>query len=340
MNVYFTVDAESSIGGALERPGQQPLPASRHVFCRIGSDDFGIPLLVRIMDRYGFRGTFFVETLATRCLGDGDTRSVFDFLLGHKQDVQLHIHPAFWHLSHLQKARGAGAPYQLPKTPDLIGHYDKPMQMRLLSEAIEYFERFAGYRPSAFRAGCFAGSRSMLQCLNELGIRLDSSFNPCYHPDLSFPDGELEPNVAQLVDGVWEIPVTVARSRLPEGLHGYRFADCTSLSFPELRTMLEAAARAGQEHFVIVFHSFSAVKPKDGSFAQMRPNRIVIRRLEKLFVYLSENRSSFQVSTLGALASRLETFESPSSARTVVYLPFARSALRKAVQALNNAYWV
>src|SRR5580704_169228 len=123
MNVYFTVDTESSIGGALARPDRKPLPAARPVFCRIGGEEFGIPLLVRMMDQYGFRATYFVETLATRCLGESDTRPIFEFLLRQNQDVQLHIHPAFWFFSELQSARAAGVSYQLPSQPDLIGHF-------------------------------------------------------------------------------------------------------------------------------------------------------------------------------------------------------------------------
>src|SRR5438105_62658 len=128
MNIYFTVDTESSIGGALARPDRKPLPASRHVFCRIGGEEFGLPLIVATMETYGLRGTFFVETLATRCLGEADTKSIFEFLLDHNQDVQLHIHPAFWFLSELQKARATGTHYQLPDQPDLIGHFDKEVQ--------------------------------------------------------------------------------------------------------------------------------------------------------------------------------------------------------------------
>jgi len=339
MNVYFTVDTESSIGGALTRPDRKPLPAPQHVFCRIGKEEHGIPLLVGIMDRYGFRGTYFVETLATRCLGDADTQSIFDFLLSANQDVQLHIHPAFWFLSELQAAREKGAPYELPGSPDLIGHFDPQRQMQLLGEAVRYFEKFAGHLPLAFRAGCFAGSRSMLRTLKQLGILVDSSFNPCYHPELSFPDAELQPNVVQCLEGVLEVPITVARTRLPEGYKGLKFADCTSLSFSEIRVMLDEAAAAGQEHFVVVFHSFSAVKPKDYTFSEMRPNRVVRRRLERFFRYLAENPDRFRVTTMGDLARQASSLDSPSSARAIPDLPVAASAMRKAVQLLNNAYW-
>lgn len=65
-NVYFTVDTEASMGGALDHAKRRPVPALRHVFCRIGDQEYGIPLIVRLLRRHGFQGTFFVETLGTK----------------------------------------------------------------------------------------------------------------------------------------------------------------------------------------------------------------------------------------------------------------------------------
>jgi hypothetical protein len=240
----------------------------------------------------------------------------------------------------MQNAARKGLPYSIPAVGDPIGHHAKNVQLELFGHAIQYFEQFAGFRPAAFRAGCFAGSLTMLQCLHEVGIRIDSSYNPCYHPELSFPDARLEPNLAQRIHNVWEIPVTVARTKLPEGHNGFKFADCTALSFAELRVMLGDAAAAGHEHFIVVFHSFSAVKPRDETYAALRPNRIVIRRLERLCRFLSEHPSRFAVDTLGSLARRIDLSPPSSGAHPVPELPLARSAVRKAVQLANNFYWL
>jgi hypothetical protein len=337
--IYFTVDTESSLGGAWQRPDRRPLDLSRRVFCRIGGEEFGIPLLARIMGEFGFCGTYFVETLATRCLGQDEMKSIFDFLLWHGQDIQLHAHPGFWFYSELQDARRKGAPYSVCQPADMIGHYAPDAQMVLLSEGICFFEALAGYRPTAFRAGNYAGSRSMMRCLRELGICLDSSFNPCYHPETSFPGDRLEPNRIQNIEGVWEFPVTVARTRLPEGHKGFKFADCAALSFAEVRTMLEAAWGAGQEHFVMVFHSFSAVKARDETYAGMRPNWIVIQRLQKLFRYIAENPDKFSFDTLGNAARHTELLKDASKGLIVPELGVRNAIKRKAVQLFNRAYW-
>src|SRR5438067_1754137 len=104
-NVYFTVDTEASMAGAWSNPEQFPTHAEQHVFCNIGARRFGVPLIVDLMERYGFRATYFVETLATRVLGDPDTASIFDYLMKCGQDVQLHLHPNFRYYSELRQAK-------------------------------------------------------------------------------------------------------------------------------------------------------------------------------------------------------------------------------------------
>jgi hypothetical protein len=340
-SVYFTVDTEPSMGGALDHPERRPVPGSRHIFCRIGDEEFGIPLIVRLLQKYGFRGTFFVETLGTRCLGNADSQATFEFLLRTGQDVQLHIHPVFHFYAESLQARAEGREYRVPVPADLLGHFPQEVQYRLLSESIEYFRQFSGYRPAAFRAGCFASSRATLRCLAALGISVDSSLNPCY-PELSFPGENLEPNLVQPIEGVWEIPITVVRTPLPEGYHGFKFADCTSLGVSEIRRMLDAASSAGQEHFVIVFHSFSAVKPKDVEWKAMRPNRVVIRRLDGLFRYLAGNGDRFRVATMGELAKELSARGAepvPASPAVIADLGLFQASVRKAMQLINSIYW-
>jgi hypothetical protein len=337
-NVYFTVDTEASMGGAWEDPRRRPVPAPQHVFCYVGGRPFGIPLIVEMMANYGLRATYFVETLATRVLGQDDTSSIFDFLLKQEQDVQLHLHPGFRYYAEQDQARIHGRDYYVPGSCDLLGKLPEAVQSDLLCEAAETFVRFVGQRPSVFRAGNYAGSQATMRCLARLGIFLDSSFNPCY-PAVSFPNEHRKPNTVSKVEGVWEIPVAVGRTPLPEGYNGFKLVHCRALSFAEIRTLLESAAGSDMQHFVIVFHSFSAVKAKDVGYCEMRPNRIVIRRLEKLFQYLAENSDRFRVTTMGETAANLDLLEASSQA-IVPKLGFVQAGVRKAVQLANRLYWL
>jgi hypothetical protein len=337
MNIYFTVDTEVSMGGALRFPERRPVTADRAIFCRIQGQDHGIGLLTRIMSEHGFRATYFVETLFARIHGDGDARAVFDYLLTHDQDVQLHMHPIYRLYSEMLEYRSAGREYRMPSKSDLLGAFAETRQVEMLEEASAIFRRFSGQSPVAFRAGCFAANRSTLRSLRRVGILLDTSFNPCYN-EWSFANEALTPNEVCKMEGVWEVPVTVARTPLPEHSPQLKHADPSALSIAELRTMLESAAINGQRHFVIVFHSFSAVKPKDETYGDLRPDRIVIRRLKKLMKYLDAHRELYRVSTFSELARELSTLERGGA--PVADLGIVSAGLRKLVQGVNRWYWL
>jgi hypothetical protein len=333
MNVYFTVDTESSMAGAWTDRSARPLTSDRHIFCRIGADDYGIGLITETLDQYGFRATFFVEPLVALVNGHDDTRVVFDFLLERNQDVQLHIHPTFQSYADSLRANPASA--TPASTCDLLSSFDETAQHELIERAATLHAQFAGSRPVAFRAGCFAANSVTLRCLGRAGIRLDTSFNPCYD-GWSFQGEPMNPNEVRRIEGVWEIPVTVARTPLPEGYGGLKHADPCALSFSELRDMLAHGETEGQQHFVIVFHSFSAVKPKDVRYTEMRPDRITIRRLQRLVAYLAEHPNRYRVSTFAELAREEEMTGGKSP---IASLSVAKASVRKSVQALNRYYW-
>ena len=336
MNVYFTVDTEASMGGAWDDPALRPVLADRHIFCRVGGKDYGIGFITEALSQYGFRATHFVETLMTEVNGAADVQPVFDYLLERGQDLQLHVHPTYHFYARALEARAEARTYTPPPTNDLLSTFDEQSQMDLLSGAIAHFERLAGRRPVAFRAGCFAANRTTLRCLHRAGLVLDSSFNPCYR-EWSFRDEQLIPNEVRHLDGVCVVPVTVARTRLPEGYGGLKHADPCALSFTELRTMLENGAAAGQRHFVIVFHSFSVVKTRDLGYIQLRPDRLTIRRLHRLLEYLSSRPDLYRVRTFGELAGEVRDVEAERP--TPVDLPIISAGCRKFLQALNRFYW-
>jgi hypothetical protein len=335
--VYFTVDTESSIGGAWADPQKRPLKADRHIFCRIGKRDHGIGFITDTLSAYGFRATHFVETLMTLVNGDDDVRSVFEFLLERHQDVQLHVHPTYRFYAESRRALERNQPYQPPPKNDLLSGFDEARQMDLLTEAVSLFKQFAGTAPVAFRAGCFAANRVTLRCLRRAGVLVDTSFNPCYS-EWSFKNDQMQPNAVRNIDGVWEVPVTVARTPLPEGYGGLKHADPSALSFTELRHMLEHGVESGQRHFVIVFHSFAAVKSADSSYSRMKPDRLTIGRLHQLLTYLSTRSDLYRVSTFGELAR--EGPDSDSHAAPLAQLPILPAFGRKTMQAVNRLYWV
>jgi hypothetical protein len=335
-SVHITVDTESAMAGAWDEPTAGPLPASRHVFCQDESGAYGIPLIARELDRYGFRATFFCETLATRVLGEADARSVVDALLTAGQDVQLHLHPVYWYYRRFLDGGGIDRDRYRAEACDLLCAHSPERQLALLEEACDLFRACTGRAPSAFRAGNFAASRATLRALGKLGFAIDSSYNPAHHEDPSLADDPPGPNTVQSIEGVWEVPVTVARTGIREG-NGYKPFDPVALSGWEMRRLLEAAHAGGLPRVTAVFHCFSFVKPWDMAYSRFRLNRIVLARLRALLSYLHLNRDRFQVETLGELAAsgRIEA----SATAVVPDLGFWRPASRKVVQILNTLYW-
>jgi len=334
--VHITIDTESAMAGAWEEPTRGPLPASRHVFCQDDSGAYGIPLIMRELDRYGFRATFFCEMLATRVLGEADTRSVVEALLTAGQDVQLHLHPVYWYYRRFLDSGAVDRDHYRAAASDQLCAHSPERQLAMLEEASELFQMCTGRVPVAFRAGNFAASRATLRALGKLGFVIDSSYNPAQLDDPSLAEDPPEPNAVQSIEGVWELPVTVARTRIREG-NGYKPFDPVALCAWEMERVLDTANAAGMPHVTLLFHSFSFVKPWDMTYSRFRLNRIVLRRLRALLRFLAANRDRFQVQTFGELAA------APIQASPTAVVPdlgFWRPAARKAVQVVNTLYWV
>jgi hypothetical protein len=334
--VYITVDVESSMGGAWSDPALRPVPSSRRIFCDIQGESHGIGFLTRELGSRGMRGTFFSEVFAAKVFGDQDTSRWFDHLLHSGQDVQLHTHLNFHHY-----ARYLATGEKPLKRPDSLARVDSPQLMReLCEEAIDLFQRFAGSRPLVYRGGSWICSRELTTEFSRLGIQLDSSFNPSMEGAGSFTGESLQPNLLQRLGDIWELPVSVARQRLPEAsLQGdLRPLDPTSMSVAELKTALDFAHAGRSAHVCVVLHSFSAVKAADYQYTRLRPDHVVQRRFCGLLDYLHQNSDRFEVSTLGELAASLEQHNrSPAPSEAVIPdLGLIKPLMRKIVQGVNR----
>jgi peptidoglycan/xylan/chitin deacetylase (PgdA/CDA1 family) len=338
-NVYLTVDVESSMGGAWRSDALLPVPAERRVFCKIDGIDYGIGWQTDELERRGFRATFFCEVLSTLVLGEADTSSYLEFLLNRGQDVQLHTHPNFYFYAQYLACRERGESYDHSARSDSLWRLSSDLQKHLLSQAIEIFKRLTGNRPLAYRAGGYQANKSSLSILSELGLLIDSSFNPSYSGSGSFDRENLLANVPQAVHGVWEIPVTVAIQDLPDPRNVTNLMpfEISALSMNEMRRILDHAHCTGTEHVVIMFHSFSGVKPKDVQYSELRPDHIVRRRFTGILNYLAASQDRFRVSTFGELAQKPDIL-STCTPTPLPRLGYIYPLTRKLVQLLNRPY--
>jgi hypothetical protein len=337
--IFFTVDTENSMGCAWSDPTLTPVSSDRRIFCKVNGRDNGVGWMCKELQRRGLRASFFGEMFASLLFGECDTRYWVDFLLKNGQDVQLHTHLNYYFYA---EHRGLCRPLssRLQRTDDLAG-VPEPERRALLDLACDIFTRATGRRPVAFRAGSWRGTRGLLADLHEAGIVIDSSFNPSLQGRGSFDGEELGVNSIQRIEGVWEVPVTVARQSLPDPAtpNGFKALDPASMSVWELRRVLDHAFESGLEHVVAVFHSFSAVKPGDPQYSRLRPDRIVQRRFTLFLDYVANNPARFRVSTFGDLAARVaDVHRAPEG--LIADLGVLRPLARKIVQAINSLYWV
>jgi hypothetical protein len=296
--VYITVDVECAEERRVGDVTQPPQGYDLRMWGRFRNqkEELGINLIMRELEAYGHRATFFVEPLSSSHFGIGGLREVCTALRGRGHDVQLHTHPVqkqidWW-------TRGLAPP------ADDMAAYSVADQTLLLEEGLGLLEQCGIPRSemNAFRAGNFGASNSTWQALARAKLRLDSSFNPNYlskNCRIEWP--RTETGLFDTGEGVWELPV----SNFREADGTFRHLQLTAVSLREIEHYLDQARKYGIHEVTIVTHSFEfyfvdSIVKKTG-----RPNRINVHRLRELARLLRKREADFEVETVGALAARL-----------------------------------
>lgn len=330
--VYITVDVECSMGGAFANTTLRPVPPSRGMMGEYAGRRLGIPLITEILDGSGLKATFFVETFAEEQGYPGQTEPVCEYLLGHGQDVQLHIHPAYEQYDRFHQGT---AP--CPTTDDLT-ELPRNQQLDLLREGTERIKRWTGRAPVAFRAGNMAASEETLELLAAAGIRIDSSYT------FPFAGGQCRFSPADPYNGSrWYgdvLELALSGFRLPPlpGEARAKPLDIVGVSFEECREAIRRICGAGADA-VLIFHSFSLFKVRNHQYEGGRLNWIVTRRLRRLCEWLAGHADEFPAYTFSQLAAAIADKHYEARAVPPPRLSGARGILRKAVQAYNCLYW-
>ena len=331
--VCLTVDTEHSMGGAWADRNLRPVSTERRIYCKIKGVDNGIGWICNQLKLHGLRATFFCEVFNALVFGMDDAKGWIEFLIEQGQDVQLHTHLNYYYYAHEQLQNMPN-----PSRTDDLAALPPSLRRCILGQAIELFSNLSGKFPTAYRAGNWQASRSLIADLANAGIRLDSSFNPAAKGSGSFDREDLQPNTLQIVEGVRELPLTVARQSLP-GRSVLKPLDLVSLSRWEIRKVLDDAEMLGLTHVTFVLHSFSTVKAADVQYERMRRNRIVQRRTTFLIEYLAQNKERFRVATCTDIANEPDSILLKSQP-VIPSLGFLRPFARTLTQAANSMFWV
>jgi hypothetical protein len=326
LRVYFTIDTETSMGGAWTNGASRPLAVARTIFGEVNSRSYGVPLIMDLLEERGFIGTFFVEVFCSYLLGAEEVAPVFRSIQGRGHDVQLHLHPVHrFYRDFLQ-----GRPR---REKDLMFQFPLAEQIELIRDGVELFKQFAGRPPRAYRAGCYGASELTLKALRENGILIDSSYN------LSFLDKtcgfQTRPlNAPQCMEGVHEFPVT---NFISGPSQGYKPLEISAVSVSEILSTIRSLQKSDCRDVVLVFHSFSFLKRRGIRFEKACPDRIVIHRFRKLCLELWKMRDEVEVAALGNanLPAPL-----PSQPHTIPSVGWLLPVVRKTVQGLDYIPWV
>lgn len=324
--VYITIDTETSLGGAWRHAHYEPVSLDRSVYGKIGDRLYGIPLIMDILEEYGFRGTFFTEVLCSYFVGREEVAGVLRSISDRGHDGQLHVHPVYRFYKDFKEGKGR-------REVDLHFRLSLDEQREIIASGVELFRQMSGRSPRAFRAGCYGAAESTLIALREKGISIDSSYNLAY---LGSTCGFETPglNAPAVLQGVCEFPVSVFRVR---GAGGFKPLEISAVSVSEILATIAGLRQAGCLDVVLVLHSFSLLKNIGLRFEECTPDRMVIRRLRKLCAALRERHDEIEVRVLGEVDPKTLRIPQPNVIPTVGWF---RPAVRKAAQAVNRLPWL
>ena len=283
VKVFLTVDTELSMPFDADWRGNELARVmERDILGKSTAGEFGIVSPMDLLDRHGLKAVFFVEPLFADAVGPARLREIVAMIQERGHEVQLHIHPEW-----LSRTEHPVVPCR--EAWDMRA-FSEEEQATLLGRAIENLTAAGAPRPVAFRAGNYGADRATLRALAGHGIRFDTSYNKPFLGGVCRLEslGTLLQPAA--VDGVYELPVTFFDT-WPLDPRPLQLCACSSA---EIENVLRQAWKRGWHSVVLVSHSFELIKrPRDGEHVPP-PNRVVIRRFERLCRFLAAHRDRFE----------------------------------------------
>jgi peptidoglycan/xylan/chitin deacetylase (PgdA/CDA1 family) len=162
---FFTVDTEA--GMRLMRVPIQDRAVDECVFGRFGDGGaYGVDLHMDLLEKYGFRGSFFLDILMEHQYGQAKVEEAVQAIQSRGHELQLHLHP-----SHLLAAPDP----ELRQLTSALWDDDADSFRRVMALAVDLFERRVGRPPVAYRSGGYNLCDAFLDVLPEFGISIDAS---------------------------------------------------------------------------------------------------------------------------------------------------------------------
>ncbi|WP_417320315.1 hypothetical protein [Emcibacter sp.] len=293
--VVLTVDTEPSIAGAFDRPESDTPLLHEPVWGEADGESQALGFMIRTLQAHNLVATFFVETTHTSCFSPSVMGEYVRRLTSAGQDVQLHLHPSW--CSFREGRLGDG-----PRISDHCSELGEDKLAALIREGCDIIETWTGRRPTGMRTGNFSTSLSVFRAMRQAG--LDYASNICTAVSAP-PEEELRvTGGVYRFAGITELPVTCFFDLGPVGRGRLRPMQITALSAAEHIGLLNQCHDKGMEVAMIVTHPFEFIKVDNYRYENIRANRLVQKRLEKVCRFLDDNRDRFEVVPLAEAASR------------------------------------
>lgn len=278
MNILFTVDVEIWCGGWQDLDQRFPDAFRRCIYGPTAAGDYGLPYKLHLLKEHGLTGVFFVEPLFSSRFGIEPLAEIVNLLNESGQEIQLHLHTEWVHLSKEPLIENVTGKRQH------LRYFSLEEQKQLIAHGLRLVELAGGGDESAFRAGNFAFNVDTLKALSANDIYFDSSYNACmFGLDSGVMPGAVVRNPIEY-ENVYEYPMTVFN----DGTKSLRHVQLRACSYTEIEGLLWQALMAGQDTFVILSHSFELLNR-----ALNRRDDIVVNRFHKMCSFLDKYREYF-----------------------------------------------
>lgn len=314
--VYITIDTEyaSSLAG-LGRAEN----FARSIAGETPEGPAGVFYKMRLMERRGLKGVFFVDPMPALLWGREAIVDVVRPIVEAGHDVQLHCHTEWLELA------GSANPFG-GRTGRNIADFAFDEQCAILEWARDTLVAAGAPRPVAFRAGNYGANDDTLHALAEIGLAYDTSHTP------GIADSACRISLTRRHRrpirhcGVIEVPTGCIRAFGG----GLRHAQVTAISSDEMLAAIRHARDHHLSSFTLVSHSFELL-----CRARMRVNTILQRRFEKLCKGIAEMPGVASATYAGA-PPRPSAKEGP---RPVLPASRIRTGMRMAEQLVSNSLY-
>ncbi len=291
-NVLLTIDVEFSIGGHFQFPTNKPVPADRIIYCKINGKEYGINLIMDILDDYGMKGIFFVETESRFYFGESVVADIANHIQSRGHEVQLHTHPNF--------RTFIDGKVKL----DDMRKYSLSEQTQIINDGRTFLQTHGINNISAHRSGGFHSNQDTIEAQVNSGLKFSSNYNIAY-PNCSYIERYPCRNDIFQVDKIIEVPVTCYKE-----FKMHKEWNCFQLSaasFSEIKEALNFYHDNGTQVITFLTHSFEFVEKGNVQYANSRPLKYLIKRFSNICNYLEKNQDKFEVVTFADLEKNMDS---------------------------------